>query len=422
MRSLGMRLGIDFGTTRVVAAAADRGNFPLISFESRETSADWFPALIAVRGTERRYGWDAWHAQYEAGWTLIRSLKRFLDDAGPHTSIDTGESLIPVTDLLSGMAHAIKQGIVAQVGTKERLEVMLGVPANANSNQRFLTTDAFRNAGFEVLGLLNEPSAASIEFGHRKTSGSEPSRMLVYDLGGGTFDASLVECKGSSHTVIATSGLSSLGGDDFDRVLARLAIGDRLDSLEPAALYRLEDECRRQKEALHPNSRRIVVDLDTIEDGLGAITVPVADFYDACRPLLEQTVDATTQLADRHELDILYVTGGGSELPLVARMLRDVFGRKVKRSEYTRSATAIGLAIQAGATWEYTLHEVFTRNFGVWREANAGHTVRFDTIFPVGTRLPSPGRSSADGHPRLRARAQHRPLPVPRIEHADGPR
>jgi molecular chaperone DnaK (HSP70) len=185
--------------------------------------------------------------------------------------------------------------------------------------------------------------------------------------------------------------LSNLGGDDFDRVLARLAIGDRLNSLEPAALYRLEDECRRQKEALHPNSRRVVVDLDTIEEGLGTVTVPVADYYEACRPLLEQTVDATTQLADKHALDVLYVTGGGSELPIVARMLREVFGRKVKRSEYTRSATAIGLAIQAGATSDYTLHEVFTRNFGVWREANAGHAVRFDTIFPVGTRLPSPG-------------------------------
>ncbi len=389
-----MRLGIDFGTTRIVAAAADRGNFPLISFESGETTADWFPALIAVRGQERRYGWEAWHAQYEPGWTLIRSLKRFLDDAGPHTSIDTGDALVPITELMGGLACAIKQGILAQIGAKAanpKLEVMLGVPANANSNQRFLTTDAFRSAGFQVLGLLNEPSAASIEYGHRRPSGSPPARMLVYDLGGGTFDASLVESKGSSHTIVATAGLSSLGGDDFDRALARLAIGDRLNTLEPAALYRLEDECRRQKEALHPNSRRIVVDLDTIEEGLGTVTVPVADFYEACRPLLEQTVEATAKLAEAQDLDVLYVTGGGSELPLVARMLRDVFGRKVKRSEYTRSATAIGLAIQAGAASEYTLHEVFTRNFGVWREANAGQAVRFDTIFPVGTRLPAPG-------------------------------
>ena len=78
---------------------------------------------------------------------------------------------------------------------------MLGVPANANSNQRFLTVEAFRRAGFSVLGLLNEPSAASIEFGHRqKTAG----RIVVYDLGGGTFDVSLVELDARNHTVIAS--------------------------------------------------------------------------------------------------------------------------------------------------------------------------------------------------------------------------
>ena len=75
------------------------------------------------------------------------------------------------------------------------------MPANANSNQRFLTVEAFRRAGFSVLGLLNEPSAASIEFGHRqKTSG----RIVVYDLGGGTFDVSLVELDARNHTVMAS--------------------------------------------------------------------------------------------------------------------------------------------------------------------------------------------------------------------------
>ena len=98
------------------------------------------------------------------------------------------------------------------------------------------------------------------------------------------------------------------------------------------------------------------------------------------------------------------MTGGGSELPLVSRMLRDEFGRKVKRSEYTRSATAIGLAIQADATSGYTLREVFTRNFGVWRESDAGHRMVFDPIFPHGTRLP------AAGEPPLTVCRQYRPV------------
>ncbi len=322
-------------------------------------------------------------------WTVVRSIKRYLEDAGPETVLEAGGTRVRVAELLEGLLLKFREGLQDHFGRQEKFEVMLGVPANANSNQRFLTVDGFRRAGFTVLGLLNEPSAASIEFGHRQRfSGS----LLVYDLGGGTFDASLVELDDKAHTVIATEGISTLGGDDFDRVLGEMALGaEKLASLDPGALFRLEEECRRQKEALHPNSRRMVVDLDLVQEGLGQEIIAVPDFYERCRPLLDETVAATARLASTTEIDALYITGGGSELPLVARMLRDEFGRKVKRSEYTRSATAIGLAIQADSSTGYELREVFTRNFGVWRESEAGHRMVFDPIFPRGTRLPASG-------------------------------
>jgi molecular chaperone DnaK (HSP70) len=91
-------------------------------------------------------------------------------------------------------------------------------------------------------------------------------------------------------------------------------------------------------------------------------------------------------------------------LPLVARVLREEFGRKVKRSEYTRSATAIGLAIQADASAGYRLREMFTRDFGVWREGDAGQRMVFDPIFPRGTRLPGPGE------PPLAVRRRYQPV------------
>jgi hypothetical protein len=106
-------------------------------------------------------------------------------------------------------------------------------------------------------------------------------------------------------------------------------------------------------------------------------------------------VDATQRLLDAHDegkrLDALYVTGGGSELPPVVRSLRDTFGRRVKRSAYTRSATAIGLAIQADTQAGYVLREGFNRHFGVWRETDAGRSVALDVLFPKGTRLPAVG-------------------------------
>ena len=90
-----MKLGIDFGTTRIVVAAADRGNYPLVPFETAESTYEWFPPLVAVHGRERRYGWEAWAAQNDPEWTVVRSLKRYLEDAGADTLLDAGGQTIP---------------------------------------------------------------------------------------------------------------------------------------------------------------------------------------------------------------------------------------------------------------------------------------------------------------------------------------
>src|SRR5262249_18167206 len=224
-----------------------------------------------------------------------------------------------------------------------------------------LTIEAFRRAGFQVLGLLNEPSAAAIEFGHsQKLKG----RLLVYDLGGGTFDASLVDLDERTHTVAASEGIATLGGDDFDHLLADVALeGVAPRQLTAGELFRLLEECRRRKQALHPNARRIVVDLDHAREGWGQVTIPVAAYYERCEPLIEETIRTVATLMGDQEIEALYVTGGGSELPLVARRLREEFGRRVRRSAYTRSATAIGPAIQADASSGYTLREGLPRNF-----------------------------------------------------------
>ncbi|MBV9301136.1 MAG: Hsp70 family protein [Acidobacteriaceae bacterium] len=417
-----MKLGVDFGTNRIVVAAADRGNYPLVSFDAPDgTTADWFPSLIALRAGDKdnlRYGWDAWETQVDDSWIVVRSIKRFLEQVGPETSLDLGEQQVKIADLLNGLSRALLGAIQENSNLKlapgEPLQVVLGVPAHANTNQRFLTVEAFRSAGFEVLGLLNEPSAASIEFGHRqRQSKVNQETILVYDLGGGTFDASLVTVDEKIHHVIASEGIPTLGGDDFDQILADLAL-DALGVSESArekipagAWFRLVDECRIKKESLHPNSRRVGLDFEQINPAWGSVQVSVAAFYEAARPLVEETVSVAEDLLSKYKADqfeALYLTGGGSELPLIARVLRERFGRRVRRSAYTRSATAIGLAIQADQPETYRVHERFTRFFGVWREADSGSRIIFDPLFEKGTPLPSTGGRA------LKTRRVYRPV------------
>jgi molecular chaperone DnaK (HSP70) len=401
-----MRFGIDFGTTRIVIAAVDRGNYPIASFECPDgASREWMPPLLALRGAERLYGWKAWAALGEPGVVAVRSLKRVLADAGPSTLLRCGDQTLPISLILSEMTGALHESLARHssiiLRPGERMEVMLGVPANANSNQRFLTAEAFRAADFDVLGLLNEPSAASIEFAHRLGHIESASRelILVYDLGGGTFDVSLVERDGLDHSVLASEGIPTLGGDDFDDILAGLALEtaglarERL-ALSAAEEFLLLEECRDKKESLHPNTRRLVLDLETVREGWGQVAISVADFYARAHPLVEETLGATEDLLSRAPEGApisLYVTGGASDLPLVGRLLRERFGRKVKRSAYTRAATAIGLAIQSDAASGYRLRERFTRHFGVWREGEGGRAIIFDPLFERGQLLPGPG-------------------------------
>ena len=392
----------------MVVAAADRGNYPIVNFEGPDGHVrDWFPSLMAVSTDKRLYGWDAVSQQGKPDWTIVRSLKSQLKTAGPYSTIELLGERLSLSQVMAEMMMALRRELLERstlgAGKYERLQVMLGVPANANSNQRFLTEEAARAAGFDVIGILNEPSAAAVEYIYRNSNDRKTRTkggLLIYDLGGGTFDVSLVELAEREHRVIASDGISDLGGDNFDEILALLVLAEagkpeaQEPSLTAAEWYLLFDECREKKEALNPNSRKISVDLERVRKDWKEISIPVDLFYERCRGLVDSSRTVTENLLASHPgqiIDTLYLTGGGSELPPVARILRETFGRRVKRSAYMRSATAIGLAIRAAGHEERPLRDQFTKNFGVWREADGGRSVVFDVIFPRGVKLPSRG-------------------------------
>ena len=418
-----MRLGIDFGTTRTRVAAVIKGNYPLITFEADEGGAtDWYPSVIAAQGDRLAFGLRAQAVQHEPGWEVLRSFKRLLQDNAPHSLWKVGGVELAAIEWLRLFLTALHQDLLRHsnldAGRRERLEVMVGVPANANSNQRFLTLEAFRQAGFEPIGMLNEPSAAGIEYAHGYRTAEVARRrehVVVYDLGGGTFDAAVICMSGNQHDVIASEGISRLGGDDFDVALLELALSQaRSAAPDPGvSRSRLLDLCREAKESINPNSRKVVVDFGQVKPGLGDVMVPIPQFYDRCAPLIHRTIQATEAAmqaalgkADGELPGVVavYLVGGSCELPVLARALRERFGRRVRRSPYPPAATAIGLAIAADQEGGYTLTERFTRHFGVWREGESGEKVVFDPIFTKQTPVPQPGQ------PALIVRRRYRPV------------
>ena len=345
-----MLLGIDYGTTRTVVAAADRGNYPVVSFHTADgDTQDWYPSLITARGDVRLYGLDAARHQDDPDWSLLRSFKRQLSALGPTARITLGTGAVPALDLLTAFLAQLRRDLVERsnlrVTPHETLEAVIAVPANANSNQRFLTLEAFRRAGFHVRGLLNEPSAAGIEYAHHARSASPSARrelVVVYDLGGGTFDASVISMAARRHEVVRSAGIAQLGGDDVDTLLLELALGrgrgPGLDGSERHGCWR--SAARRKRDSI-----RTRAGWRLIWPGGGRMrrrsSSARSAFYERCQPLVERTIDTleeAMQGCDWGTVAALYIVGGASALPLVGRLLRERYGRKVRTSPYPHAA------------------------------------------------------------------------------------
>jgi molecular chaperone DnaK (HSP70) len=430
-----MKLGIDFGTTRTVVAHADRGNYPIVSFfDDRGDAHDWFPSVVAERDGQLCFGFEALALGESA--TVLRSFKRLLSDPGavPGRKVEVGSVTLGLGELIERFLVGLRVALESKSNLRSEesapikgkgkakakpappspLRSVVAVPANAHGAQRFVTLDAFRRAGFGPVAMLNEPSAAGFEYTHRhrNTLTAKRDNVVVYDLGGGTFDASLVRMRGSRHEVLATAGVNQLGGDDFDDALVTLACEAakmKRSELPARALERLFDQCRDAKERLNPSSRKIAIDLEQV---LGASApeaiVQVADFYDACGPLVARSIDAMVPVMERlagadapaadgvpDEVAGIYVVGGASELPIVARALRDRFGRRVHRSPYPSAAIAIGLAIACDDEAGFELADRYSRTFGVFREGASGGEITLDPIFTRETSLPEHGAGSS---------------------------
>lgn len=409
------RLGIDYGTTNTVVVVADRGRYPLVPHVA-ETSIgrvvrDVFPSFsvydrelaVCLFGAEA----ERCLTQPDAAsrYVPIRSLKRLLRDYvdGARVAGDLIPGGLDMQDVLGHFAAAIYASVRRSgvVPADESLEAVLTWPANANGAQRHVTRGAFRNAGFRIVGTLNEPSAAAVELADRIVHGNRikarqmRKTVAVFDLGGGTFDASVVKIDGPEYTVLGSAGIESLGGDDFDEVLAGLfAEKLKIEMGGLSAFHRtllLMSACREKERLSEGKVRSLTLDPEEIGLSGAVCRVTVPAYEKRLGEMIAPAVEALASVVSAvGAVDAIYLVGGSSRLPVVGKMVAKRFPEvEVITTDKPFTATAMGAAIHSSETLR--IHDVLSRHFGVIRLADNGSREYFSPIFKAGTRLPDAG-------------------------------
>jgi molecular chaperone DnaK (HSP70) len=420
------RLGIDFGTTNTVAVVHDRGVFSVV-LHRIETGAgtivqEIYPSAILIEhGTGKRwFGLEAdrrfgQHGP-DPGSFFLPSLKRCLRDyaQGATVSMDAFSGRYDTADLLTSFLRSLADSIRASgmVEADEPLDTVITWPANANGAQRYITRKSFRDAGFNLLGTLNEPTSSAIELADCLTAGRgaraerAPSGVAVFDLGGGTFDASVVWIDGSDFHVLTSAGIEDLGGDDLDRLLLEMFL-EKLklspDAVIPLVRHALLRQARLQKETIAGGIVKTLF-MNPMDFGIQGfpVSIPVPAYEDRLRPIVRRAVgllgDVLARAADREprisldESMTIYLVGGSSRLPLVSQMVAEAFPQcRVVLTDKPFTSVAMGAAICATDRVRY--RDVFARHFGLLRLRDHGRSEVFDVVFPAGTPIPRKGEA-----------------------------
>ena len=359
-----LAVGIDLGTTNSIVAAVRHAAMPECLPDADGEVV--LPSVVRfMRDGSTEVGRAALAAQVQDPRNTIASVKRLmgrgLADIDPamrarYDLLDSG-AMVRV-NTIAGARSPVEVSAEILRRLRERAEETLGdelvgavitVPAYFDDAQRQATKDAARLAGLNVLRLLNEPTAAAIAYGLDEAA---EGIYAVYDLGGGTFDFSILRLLRGVFEVMATSGDSALGGDDFDELLAdwlhRQASGVDLDCSRSRSLLA---EARRVKEAL-TSAAQVTARVPVAADGIRELMVSVEDLTALTRGLVERTM-APVRLALRDaglgvdDIQAVVMVGGSTRMPQVRRAVADLFGREPFTDIDPDKVVAIGAAIQA---------------------------------------------------------------------------
>jgi molecular chaperone DnaK len=351
---MGKAVGIDLGTTNSVVAVMEGGE-PVVIANSE--GARTTPSVVAFSKTgERMVGATAKRQAVVNPDRTIISIKRKMGTSDRVTVDGTAHTPEQISAMILQKLKADAEAYLGESVT----EAVITVPAYFNDAQRTATKNAGEIAGLKVLRIINEPTAAALAYGIEK---QKDETVLVYDLGGGTFDVTVLEISEGVFEVKSTSGDTHLGGDDFDeRLVGHIADEFKKESgidlrKDKQALQRLKEAAEKAKIELssltttNVNLPFITAD----QDGPKHLDLNItrAKFDDLTKDLVERTTRSVNQsLADAglkaSDIDEVILVGGSTRIPAIQELVRKLIGKEPNRSVNPDEVVAVGAAIQAG--------------------------------------------------------------------------
>ena len=350
---MGKIIGIDLGTTNSCVAVLEGGE-PVVIPNSE--GARTTPSVVAFKDGERLVGTIAKRQAITNPTRTVASIKR---DMGSNRKVHIDGKDYTPQEISAMILQKLKQDAESYLGEKVT-QAVITVPAYFTDSQRQATKDAGRIAGLEVLRIINEPTAASLAYGLDKENNQ---KILVYDLGGGTFDVSILEIGDGVFEVLATAGNNRLGGDDFDQRIMEYVASDfkrntGIDLLQDrTATQRLKEAAEKAKIELSGVTTTNINLPYIAMDASGAknidMTITRAKFNELISDLIDKTkacVQKAMQDAglNNSQIDKVILVGGSSRIPCVQDMVRTITGKEPFKGINPDECVAIGAAIQGG--------------------------------------------------------------------------
>lgn len=346
-------IGIDLGTTNSCVAVLEGGEPKVIPNPEGNRTA---PSVVAFKNGERQVG-EVAKRQSITNPNTIMSIKRHM---GTDYKVEVeGKNYSPQE--ISAIILQYLKGYAEEYLGEKVTKAVITVPAYFNDAERQATKDAGKIAGLEVERIINEPTAAALAYGLDKTE--EDQTILVYDLGGGTFDVSILELGDGVFEVKSTAGDNRLGGDDFDQVIIDYLVDqfkkeNGIDlSKDKMALQRLKDAAEKAKKDLS-GVASTQISLPFITAGEAGplhleVTLSRAKFEEISADLVERTMGPTRQaLKDAglstSEIDKVILVGGSTRIPAVQEAIKKEIGKEPHRGVNPDEVVAMGAAIQGG--------------------------------------------------------------------------